>query len=70
MFVNQPEIPVSLAVEFPFPAWATRQSECGDPQASTSARPPVRDPFAGLPSPDDDAAPVLTPGPVLHSCPA
>ena len=54
MFVNQPEIPVSLAVEFPFPAWATRQSECGDPPASTSARPPVRHPFAGLPSPDDD----------------
>ena len=31
MFVSQPEIPVSLAVEFPFPAWATRPSECGDP---------------------------------------
>ena len=27
MFVSQPEIPVPLAVEFPFPAWATRQSE-------------------------------------------
>ena len=24
MFVNQPEIPVPLVVEFPFPAWATR----------------------------------------------
>lgn len=34
MFVSQPEIPVPLAVEFPFPAWATRQSEI-DP-----ARPP------------------------------
>lgn len=28
MFIAQPEIPVPLAVEFPFPAWATRQSEC------------------------------------------
>ncbi len=27
MFVSQPEIPVPLAVEFPFPAWATRESE-------------------------------------------
>ncbi len=57
MFVSQPEIPVSLAVEFPFPAWATRLSECGDPPASASSRPPVDDPFAGLPSPDDDPAP-------------
>ena len=32
MFVSQPEIPVPLAVEFPFPAWATRQSECGTPR--------------------------------------
>ena len=29
MFVSQPEIPVPLAVEFPFPAWATRLSEAG-----------------------------------------
>ena len=28
MFVAQPEIPVPLAVDFPFPAWATRLSEC------------------------------------------
>jgi hypothetical protein len=27
MFVSQPTIPVPLAVEFPFPAWATRPSE-------------------------------------------
>ncbi len=27
MLVNQPEIPVPLVVEFPFPAWATRASE-------------------------------------------
>lgn len=29
MFVNQPELPVPLTVEFPFPAWATRPSEVG-----------------------------------------
>ena len=27
MFVNQPEIPIPLVVEFPFPAWATRPGE-------------------------------------------
>ena len=27
MFVSQPELPVPLTVEFPFPAWATRASE-------------------------------------------
>lgn len=35
MFVSQPELPVPLAVEFPFPAWATRLSECA-PEANTS----------------------------------
>jgi hypothetical protein len=29
MFVMQPEIPVPLVVEFPFPSWATRPSERG-----------------------------------------
>ncbi len=29
MFVSQPEIPVPLVAEFPFPAWATRPSEVG-----------------------------------------
>jgi DNA helicase HerA-like ATPase len=31
MFVMQPEIPVALTVEFPFPAWATRPDEIGSP---------------------------------------
>ncbi len=31
MFISQPEIPVPLAVEFPFPAWATRLTEVTDP---------------------------------------
>jgi DNA helicase HerA-like ATPase len=65
MFVSQPEIPVPLAVEFPFPAWATRLSETAGPivaapavngNGSAPARP--RDPFARLPAvPTDDDAP-------------
>lgn len=35
MFVSQPELPVPLVVEFPFPAWATRSSEI----ARTATRP-------------------------------
>lgn len=47
MFLNQPDIPVPLCVEFPFPAWATRSSEAGDPPTS-SMRSIVqtKDPFA------------------------
>jgi DNA helicase HerA-like ATPase len=38
MFVSQPEIPVPLAVEFPFPAWATRLSEsAGEPEGARPA---------------------------------
>ena len=55
MFVSQPEIPVPLVVEFPFPAWATRLSESGTPAPTGS---PVRrsaDVFTRLPTvPDDD----------------
>lgn len=36
MFISQPEIPVPLAVEFPFPAWATRESECAPESTSTN----------------------------------
>jgi hypothetical protein len=35
MFVNQPDIPVPLVAEFPFPAWATRHEEAGTPPAGT-----------------------------------
>jgi DNA helicase HerA-like ATPase len=45
MFVSQPEIPVPLTVEFPFPAWATRPSELVAPVAG--AHQPV-DPFDDL----------------------
>ena len=54
---RQPEIPVPLAVEFPFPAWATRLSEsAGEPRRTNgSAAPrPVR-PAPGSSADDDDA---------------
>jgi uncharacterized protein len=35
MFVGQPELPVPLVVEFPFPAWATRPVEAGPPPPTT-----------------------------------
>jgi len=65
MFVSQPEIPVPLAVEFPFPAWATRLSEVAAPTFTTStpaagqatgsaARP---DPFSRLPQAESDPWP-------------
>ena len=55
MFVSQPEIPVPLAVEFPFPAWATRLSECPAPPRSPAAA--EGDVFARLPAADDDIPP-------------
>ncbi|GAA2386493.1 ATP-binding protein [Nonomuraea africana] len=51
MFVAQPEIPVPLAVAFPFPAWATRPSE------AVPIKAPSADPFAGLPGVEDDIPP-------------
>ncbi len=33
MFLHQPEIPVPLLVQFPFPAWATRPDEVKKPTA-------------------------------------
>lgn len=63
MFVSQPEIPVPLAVEFPFPAWATRLSEVVDPTFSNGAgdrdtpgavAPAAADPFSLLPDLAED----------------
>lgn len=67
MFISQPQIPVPLAVEFPFPAWATRLSEVTDPTFATVAadgaaagsgvaasHPAAADPFALLPDLDGD----------------
>jgi uncharacterized protein len=47
MFLSQPDIPVPLCIEFPFPGWATRPAEAGDPPV-TSLRSIVqaKDPFA------------------------
>ena len=54
MFLNQPELPIPLVLEFPFPAWATRPSEAGPastpmagPAAARAAAEP-EDPFDGL----------------------
>jgi DNA helicase HerA-like ATPase len=57
MFVSQPEIPVPLAVEFPFPAWATRLSEsAGEPAGVPhgAANGQVRDPLRRLPPVADE----------------
>ena len=58
MFVSQPEIPVPLAVEFPFPAWATRRSESAGGAVTSPNGAARRDPFARLPAvPGEDDAP-------------
>jgi DNA helicase HerA-like ATPase len=51
MFVSQPQIPVPLAVEFPFPAWATRLSECAEPVRPPAA--PAGGMLSRLPADDD-----------------
>ena len=57
MFVAQPDIPVPLAVDFPFPAWATRPAEKGV-WAGRDLGPAVpADPFATIPGADDDPPP-------------
>jgi hypothetical protein len=61
MFVAQPEIPVPLAISFPFPAWATRPAEADHPPPTSGAlsRAAPSDPFAGLTAeaPEDDIPP-------------
>jgi DNA helicase HerA-like ATPase len=59
MFVSQPDIPVPLVAEFPFPAWATRPSEAGvAPAATLRSLVQSTDPFvvvgAGGAIPDDE----------------
>lgn len=44
MLLSQPELPVPLVLEFPFPAWATRASEAGALVHDTGPD----DPFEGL----------------------
>ena len=43
MLVAQPELPVPLLCQFPFPAWATRSAEAG-----VGLLLPPRRPFEGL----------------------
>jgi DNA helicase HerA-like ATPase len=49
MFVHQPEIPVPLVVEFPFPSWATRPSERGENPAEAGALTIPDDLLEGVP---------------------
>jgi DNA helicase HerA-like ATPase len=59
MFVAQPDIPVPLAVEFPFPAWATRPAETGEWTGVDTGPVAPADPFATIPGagPGDDDPP-------------
>ena len=45
MILSQPELPIPLVTQFPFPSWATRASEAG---ANPAATPQPEDPFEGL----------------------
>jgi len=56
MFIAQPDIPVPLAVDFPFPAWATRPSEKGEWAGHDTGPARPEDPFAAI-TPADDPAP-------------
>jgi uncharacterized protein len=57
MFVSQPDIPVPLAIEFPFPAWATRSAEKGTWNGVDDGPAPPANPFAGIPGADEDDDP-------------
>ncbi len=57
MFIAQPDIPVPLAVDFPFPAWATRPSEKGEWAGHDTGPARPEDPFAGIPAASDDVPP-------------
>jgi uncharacterized protein len=57
MFIAQPDIPVPLAVDFPFPAWATRPSEKGAWAGVDEGPSAPGDPFATIPGARDDLPP-------------
>jgi DNA helicase HerA-like ATPase len=49
MILSQPELPIPIVTQFPFPSWATRRSEAGlDDRALSSAIEAGSDPFEGL----------------------
>ncbi len=49
MLVSQPELPIPLVVQFPFPAWATRAGEAALGGGDCDPAVAVGDPFAGFP---------------------
>jgi hypothetical protein len=49
MFVMQPQIPVPLVVEFPFPSWATRPDERGANPAEAGVLALPEDLLEGVP---------------------
>ena len=58
MFVSQPEIPVPLCVEFPFPSWATRPAEAGvAPTGTLRSITQAADPFAVVGAGDEEEFP-------------
>ncbi len=57
MFIAQPDIPVPLAIDFPFPAWATRPSEKGTWSGVDDGPAVPSDPFATIPGAHDDPPP-------------
>jgi DNA helicase HerA-like ATPase len=57
MFIAQPDIPVPLAVDFPFPAWATRPSEKGTWTGVEAGPAAPSDPFGAIPGAHDDSPP-------------
>ena len=71
MFIAQPDIPVPLAVDFPFPAWATRPSEKGEWAGHDAGPARPADPFAAIARPRDEPAAVLgargVPMKILHT---
>jgi DNA helicase HerA-like ATPase len=48
MILSQPELPVPLVTQFPFPSWATRRSEALAPISSGPKTESSPDPFDGL----------------------
>jgi uncharacterized protein len=57
MFIAQPDIPVPLAVDFPFPAWATRPAEKGNWAGRDDGPSAPQDPFATIPGAREDPPP-------------
>jgi len=48
MILSQPELPIPLVTQFPFPSWATRGSEAKLPPSPEKGTPKEPDPFHGL----------------------